>query len=215
MDKLASRNKGKVAGAYMIMYLLLMLYYSWRSLRYIITYGDSLYQLYENPLYHTLNAISNITISAACIVIIVCAFLNKNNLVLFIASVVYLIGDRLIFILNRLGVDVRVSGEFSLMGAIYILGVVSVVVVIAFSVFKLNKAVKYTWYLPAVFKGITFSSYMISCFGDENGGALAMLANISMVLLNRNFIFIIAFLYLGLWLKAKAEEEAPAIGYGF
>ncbi len=203
MEKLSSGKKGKVAGAYMILYLLLIIVNDMKIMPHYIDFGEARL-IWRVSIQYALDA-------AAVIMIVVCAMRNKNKLLLFIAAIVSAVA-----IFAGLVFDIIYYDEISVTAAFVfnVLYRLSFIAVAAFGTFSLSSLVKYTWYVPAVLITAAGIAAYIPYFSRSPEYIAEMLTTIASNL-TQYAAGTAAFLYLGLWLKAKAEEEAPAIGYGF
>ena len=205
MEQTVCRKRAKVAGVFTIFLAL-------NELLNFLLYFVRVVQYSGIPAE---NLIRNLVMLSALTVVVIQAMRNKSGVVLFVAVTVYAAAFQW---LTLTGI-IRGTIKPSVYTYIMLLSLVSLIVVAAFSAFKCDRLVRYTWYLPALIALVFALGYYVHNLeyyaaifsaGMDFAELIYRLTNLSVLPLRP-----VVYLYLGLWLKSLADEHLRRGSYRF
>ena len=198
MDQAISRSRGKVAGVFTI-------YLALNGLINFLLYFIRVVPIGGVPV---ANLIRNLVMISALVVVVIQTMRNKSGVVLFVAVIVYAAAFQWFTVTGMIKGTIKPSVYTYIM----LLSLVSWIVVTAFSAFKCDRLVRYTWYLPALIALAFALGYCASIF---SAGMDFEDFVYSVFSVNDWFIRPVFVLYLGLWLKSLADEHLRRGSYRF
>lgn len=198
MDQAISRSRGKVAGVFTI-------YLALNGLINFLLYFIRVVPIGGVPV---ANLIRNLVMISALVVVVIQTMRNKSGVVLFVAVIVYAVAFQWFTVTGMIKGTIKPSVYTYIM----LLSLVSWIVVTAFSAFKCDRLVRYTWYLPALIALAFALGYYASIF---SAGMDFEDFVYSVFSVNDWFIRPVFVLYLGLWLKSLADEHLRRGSYRF
>ena len=197
MEQTVCRKRAKVAGVFAILLAL-------NELLNFLLYFVRVVQYSGIPAE---NLIRNLVMLSALAVIVIQAMRNKSGVVLFVAVTVYTAAFQW-FTLTGI---IRGTTKPNVYTYIMLLSLVSLIVVAAFSAFKCDRLVRYTWYLPVLITlvfALGYYAYNIEYYADLFSIGLSFEDYIYRgSAANNLFLRPVFVLYLMLWLKSMADER--------
>lgn len=205
MDQAISRSRGKVAGVFTI-------YLALNGLINFLLYFIRVVPIGGVPV---ANLIRNLVMISALVVVVIQTMRNKSDVVLFVAVIVYAAAFQWFTVTGMIKGTIKPSVYTYIM----LLSLVSWIVVTAFSAFKCDRLVRYTWYLPVLIALAFALGYYVH--NMENYAAIFSAGMdfeylvYTVFSVNDWFIRPVFVLYLGLWLKSLADENLRRGSYRF
>ena len=205
MDQAISRSRGKVAGVFTIYF----------ALNGLITFLLYFIRVVPNGGIPVANLIRNLVMISALVVVVIQTMRNKSGVVLFVAVIVYAAAFQWFTVTGMIKGTIKPNVYTFIM----LLSLVSLIVVTAFSAFKCDRLVRYTWYLPVLIALVFALGYYVHNLeyyaaifsaGMDFAELIYRLTNLSVLPLRP-----VVYLYLGLWLKSLADENLRRGSYRF